>query len=1303
MKFFHLIVAFLVFSSQILFAQGLEGIIVERYYETDAADEVNAVDNGSVVPLPVGSVVYRVFVDMAEGYKFSQIYGTTDHPLTVNATADFYNDPSYGVTVNPATISANNIRKHTALIDSWFTTGGASNGKVGILKIEDTDGSVGNQHNVLANNPGGCYGLPINGVDAQDGMTPNSPTTYLVPNSLGVGGALEALDQTAGNAVYIDGGAIAALGGIVGPTTSNRVMIAQFTVNGDITFALNVQLVNSITGAAENYVASNPMAGELSHPTLTYNSNIAPTILITSPSNGSTIGFGDYTLTASASDEQGYVTAVEFFVDGVSVGIDNSAPYEVVYNATVGAHSMSAVAIDGDCLTGSSQTINVSVSSNAAPIVTLDAPSTAVAGSQITLSSTASDSDGTITQVQFFVDGALVGTDASAPYSFIWTATLGDNQSITAVATDNSGLTTTSNTVLITVTSNIPPIVAITFPFSTSDFTAPEEVALTADAADIDGTVVSVEFFINGESVGTATSSPFIVNWISVSGPAEIVAVATDSNGAQTTSVSVNLEVLDPSTEPYAVGSITQTCDLSEFCVPISISAAFPVTGVIGYDITMNYNPSDLEPTGQSELFSDLIDGNLVSAAVNVTSAGVAQIMITLNGNAPSGTQFLGYGDLICVRFNRLTGLAANDSTEVTISSVVESYVSGPVTVSATSAFIYSEPNTFFSGNIAAGDSNIALNENESTSAAAPQTMIYGSSNGIINNSGNPSEVETDGSFMHNLNNGLDIVIERDIDNLASIQKSVNGADVLLAKALLNGGYTPTIFEVLAMDVNMDGAVTAGDISQMNQRATLMIGEYQQAWNTAGEPSKDWIFVDEARLAQPSFAISSSFPDDDGVGFSALRVPSIPFVLSTDASDFNPNSATCQQWDLENYKAILLGDVNASYGLNLINSQDTILFDLSQAVYTTEGASNFIEVPVFAQFEGSDVRSLDVAFKFNQNKLAYNTSIAIASDLELVAAYNTDDEFVRLIATRNTSESITDGAVIAHLKFEILDECSAVFSTDFNSLSSWLNGEVAGYRFIDGSTLPDPIQIVSAAPYCVGSPVEFSYSDVIDGNVIETYNWQFGDGSSAIGQDVSVSITAPGATPITLSMTAANGCTYQVAGEVFVSTSPVASFTYTFDANTSLVTFDNTSTISSGNVSNYNWDFGDNNTSTEVDPTYTYASSGTFTVTLTATSALGCSSTYETQVNATVGVEESVADVVMQVYPNPAADKAFVISSVKGVMVVVDQKGRKVLNSINITPNNAHMIDSSSWAEGMYQVVVTTSAGSRTTRLVKVN
>jgi len=1302
MKILYSLVAFLFLVNISARAQGLEGIIVERYYETDAADEANALDNGAVVPLPVGSVVYRVFVDMADGYKFSQLFGTAEHPLTVNATSDFYNDPSYGVTVNPATISANNIRKHTALIDSWFTTGGASNGKVGVLKIEDTDGSVGNQHGVLANNAGGCYGLPINGTNAQDGMTPNSPATYLVPNSLGIGGALEALDQTPGNSVLIDGGAIAALGGIVGPTATNRVMIAQFTVNGDISFAMNIQLVNVATGAAENYVSSNPIAGELTHPSLTYNSGIAPTISITAPANGSTIGFGPYTLTADASDVQGYVTAVEFFVDGISVGVDYAAPFEVVYNATVGAHSINAVAIDGDCLTGQSQVINVTVSSDSAPSVTLDAPTSAVEGSSITLSSVASD-NGSITQVQFFVDGILVGTDATAPYSVQWIATLGVDQEITAVATDDSGLSTTSNVVLITVTENIPPVVAITFPFSTSDFTAPEVVALTAEATDADGTIVSVEFFVNGVSVGVANAAPFIVNWTSEAGPAAIVAVATDSNGAQTTSVSVNLIVLDPSTQPYAVGSLTQPCSIPEFCVPISVSAAFPVSGVIGYDITMNYDATALEPYGVYELFNDMIDSDLVSATLTDVSPGILQVMITLNGNAPAGTQFQGFGELICIRFNRLPGLGATDSTEVIVSSLIESYTAGTQSVDVSSAYLYSEPNSYYTGIVLHGATGAALNANESTSASTPQTLVLGATAGTINITEAAVEVDLGGGFMHDLNNGLEVVIDRDINNAASIQQSVNGADVLMTKSLLSGTYTPTIWEILAMDVNLDGVVSAGDISQMNQRATLMIGEYQQAWNTAGQPSKDWIFIDESRLSSAAFAISATFPADDQVGFSANRVPSVPFALATAASNFDPTSATCQQWDTENYKAVLLGDVNGSYGLNSVNNEDSIRIDLSQAVITSVGGSSYVEIPVIAQFVNADIRSLDIALQFNENKLVFDSAFAIASDMELVSHFNSSDDYVRLVATRNTSESLALNGVIAHLKFELLNACEVVYSTDLDSVHVWLNGEIAGFEIIDGSTLPDPIQIGSDAPYCVGAPIEFSYSDTFNGTAIQNYAWSFGDGTVASGQSVSASITAPGATPIVLTLTGVNGCTYQVPSEIFVSTSPVASFTYTYNAETELVTFANGSTIASGTISSYSWNFGDGNSSSETNPTYTYTTPGIFTVVLTATSAQGCSAVYDVQVNASVGVNELAQSNSIQVYPNPVRETLNVVSTMGGVVYITDLSGRVVLQNEKLNAGFNTTIDVSSLAEGVYQVVMQGDASMQSMRIVKIN
>jgi len=1304
MKFTSLSIFIFLLTLSYAHGQGLEGIIVERYYETDAADEASALENGAIVPLTPGSKVYRVFVDMADGYKFSQLFGTVEHPLTVNATADFYNDPSFGVTVNPGTISASNIRRFTALVDSWFAAGGLSNGKVGVLKIEDTDGSVGNQQSLLANNPGGCYGVPINGTDAQDGMTPNSPTTYVLPNSLGLGGAVDALDQTAGNAIVIDNGAIASLGGIVGPTATNRVLIGQFTVNGDITFALNVQLVNTATGAAENYVSSNPIAGELTHPTLTYNSNIAPTISITAPANGSTIGFGNYTLTADANDNQGYVTAVEFFVDGVSVGVDNTSPYEVVYNATVGNHVITATAIDGDCLTADSQTINVSVSSNSAPTVTLTAPTIGVEGSAITLSSTASDSDGTVSQVEFFVNGVSVGVDASAPYSVVWTATLGINQEITAVATDNTGLSTSSNSVFITVNGNIAPTVAITFPFSTSDFTAPEMVALTADALDSDGTIVSVEFFVNGVSVGTANTSPFIVNWMSEAGPAEIVAVATDSNGAQTTSVSVNIDVLDPSTEPYAVGSITQTCNLPEFCVPITVSAAFPVSGVIGYDITMNYDASSLEPTGLFGYSNDLIDASLVTVNVNTVSAGVVQVTITLNGNAPAGTQFQGYGDLVCIQFNRLSGLGASDSTQVAVSTLIESYVAGTQTVDVNSAYIYSEQNSFYYGTVSHGATGAPLNDvNESSSASAPETVVYGATSGIINTEDGSVNVNFSGDFMHDLNNGLEIAISRDIDNNASIQNTVNGADVLITKALLSGTYTPTIWEILAMDVNLDGVVSAGDISQMNQRATLMIGEYQQVWNTTGQPSKDWVFIDESRLSSAAFAISATFPADDGVGFSANRVPSVPFTLASAASNFNPTSSECQQWDIENYKAVLLGDVDGSLFLYGVNVQDSIRFDLSQAVLTNDGVSNFIEVPVIAQLVGSNARALDVAMKFNQNKLAYNTAITIAPDVEAVANYNAADQYVRLTATRNTEVAFANGDVIAHIKFEVLDNCAAVFSTDFNSVSTWINGEASGNRIIDGAAPPAPIQIISAAPYCVGSPIELSYSDMIDGSMITNYAWQFGDGTTANGQNVSVSITASGATPILLSLTAANGCSYEVPSEVFVATSPVSTFAYSFDAGTGVVTFDNNSTISAGSIASYAWNFGDTNTSTDIDPTHTYAAAGTYNVSLTATSAGGCSSTFELAVNASVGVDEMNEVLPISIYPNPATNAVRVESAVEGQLFVLDQAGRKVMDGIRVAPNVPYILDVATLAEGMYQVVLVNGTESGAVRLVKVN
>ncbi|HQW22423.1 MAG TPA: hypothetical protein PLI47_03925, partial [Bacteroidia bacterium] len=85
-----------------LFAQaqnGLESVIVEKYYVSNAADSIGAIGFGS--DLPIGSVTYRIYADMLPGYKFQAAYGVTDHALVLSTTTGFYTNTDRG-DVTPA-------------------------------------------------------------------------------------------------------------------------------------------------------------------------------------------------------------------------------------------------------------------------------------------------------------------------------------------------------------------------------------------------------------------------------------------------------------------------------------------------------------------------------------------------------------------------------------------------------------------------------------------------------------------------------------------------------------------------------------------------------------------------------------------------------------------------------------------------------------------------------------------------------------------------------------------------------------------------------------------------------------------------------------------------------------------------------------------------------------------------------------------------------------------------------------------------------------------------------------------------
>lgn len=75
------------------------------------------------------------------------------------------------------------------------------------------------------------------------------------------------------------------------------------------------------------------------------------------------------------------------------------------------------------------------------------------APAQITINANAADADGTISKVEFYRGTTLLGTDTTAPYSFVWANVAAGSYSLTVKAYDNLNAVTTSSAVAVVVGS----------------------------------------------------------------------------------------------------------------------------------------------------------------------------------------------------------------------------------------------------------------------------------------------------------------------------------------------------------------------------------------------------------------------------------------------------------------------------------------------------------------------------------------------------------------------------------------------------------------------------------------------------------------------------------------------------------------------------------------------------------------------------------------------------------------------------------------------------------------------------------
>ena len=150
----------------------------------------------------------------------------------------------------------------------------------------------------------------------------------------------------------------------------------------------------------------------------------------------------------------------------------------------------------------------------------------------------------------------------------------------------------------------------------------------------------------------------------------------------------------------------------------------------------------------------------------------------------------------------------------------------------------------------------------------------------------------------------------------------------------------------------------------------------------------------------------------------------------------------------------------------------------------------------------------------------------------------------------------------------------------------------------------------------INNPFLIHFYDLSSGN-INSWSWDFGDGTSSNNQNPNHSYTNPGTYYVSLYVSdSINSCSDSITKTITISGNPPqcqAAFTYTASPTNNLnIQFTDAST---GNPTSWAWNFGDGTTASLQNPIHIYNSSGIYSVTLFISSA---SCTDSVAVNVTV-------------------------------------------------------------------------------------
>ncbi len=241
-------------------------------------------------------------------------------------------------------------------------------------------------------------------------------------------------------------------------------------------------------------------------------------------------------------------------------------------------------------------------------------------------------------------------------------------------------------------------------------------------------------------------------------------------------------------------------------------------------------------------------------------------------------------------------------------------------------------------------------------------------------------------------------------------------------------------------------------------------------------------------------------------------------------------------------------------------------------------------------------------------------------------------------------------------------------------------------------------EFISTANFTLGPDIVKCPADsvTLNASVINgaTYNW-----SPFFQTTPSITTNLAG----TYVVQVVSGCGLAI-DTVVVTNYPAATASFTSTTSFFSVVFNNTST----NGVSYSWDFGDGNTSTDMNPTHIYNDEGTYTVVLTVTDQCGNTATSSQVVTIDVQFNSLEEEAIQQlnIYPNPTEGDVFVQFAFDGTKDIyirlADLTGRTIYsrNMGLYSGVFSSMFDLSAYPAGTYLMIIEAGEHTKVQRIV---